>query len=167
MVVIGISDYPEEFKDYSNNIINCGNFGIIKTKGRAGGIAAYLKGRILNCCNKNTITGEDSVGGIAGVIEGSVKNCYNIGNITGNRVGGILNAGPVTGATAANCYSIGTVNASSSSVGDIIGGGNVSQNNKIINCYTKNEKFTISDLGEAFVDDAENVNGGYPVLYWE
>ena len=37
----------------------------------------------------------------------------------------------------------------------------------IINCYTKDQTFTAVYLGDAFVDDTENENGGYPMLKWE
>ena len=36
---------------------------------------------------------------------------------------------------------------------------------EIVNCYTREDTFTVSDLGDAFVDNPENVN--QPLLYWE
>ena len=158
----------EQFTDVSNTIINCGNYGNVtrETGGYCGGIVGYFNGNILNSCNKGTVSAGTNAGGIVGGIDGIVENCYNIGNIEGYRAGGILNASTTIGGNATNCYSIGTVTAQASR-GDIIGGGSNLEINKIVNCYTKNDTFTAADLGDAFVDDAENVNDGYPVLYWE
>ena len=156
----------EEFDNESHKIINCVNFGAIKSTGEyAGGMVGYFKGNILNCCNKGTIIGGKTSGGIVGTMCGSVENCYNISDIQGYRAAGILNAA-TEGANAINCYSIGTITASGSK-GDIIGGGNMLEINKIINCYTKNDNFTAEDLGNVFENDIENINGGYPILYWE
>ena len=169
----GYGGWVSPFEEYSHKIVNCTNYGnIIRCNGGnknyCGGIVGYFNGNILNCCNKAKIIGNQlSTGGIAGGIDGRVENCYNTNNIEGNRsVGGICNASSTFGANVINCYSIGTITGTAS-IGDIIGGGSNDESNKIINCYTKNDTFTAEDLGDAFVDDTENVNGGYPLLYWE
>ena len=160
------TDYPQEFDNYSHTIINCGNYGTIKSNSNyAGGIAGYLKGSILNCCNKGEITGGNSSGGIVGSIDGSVKNCYNICNVNGyTSAGGILVEGSTPGGKAINCYSTGTITATY--IGNIISNEDLKKD-KIINCYTKNDIFTAKDLGTTFENDTENINGGYPKLYWE
>ena len=162
------TNYPQEFDNYSHKIINCENFGTIKSIGLnyAGGMVEYLKGNILNCCNKGTITGEERAGGIVGSVDGSVENCYNIGDVNGDRVGGILNenSGSKIGGIAINCYSIGTVTGRNA--GNIISSEDIKKD-KIINCYTRDDNFTAENLSDLFKDDVENINGGYPILYWE
>ena len=156
----------EQFKNVSNIIMNCGNYRNVVGGSDVGGIVGYFWGKISNCCNKGNIkatANPSSAGGIASRIYGMVRNSYNKGNIEGYRAGGILNASP-TGANAINCYSIGTITAIASK-GEIIGGGNNSEINKVINCYTKANTFAAKDLGDAFVDNSENAN--QPLLYWE
>ena len=169
----GVADWPEEYKNYSHKIINCGNYGkISRNANNCGGITGYFKGDIINCFNKNDVTGTGFyASGIAGSLDGKIKNCYNIGNVKGQSfVGGIVGAcGNDQGTYIDNCYSIGNITGNTYS-DEIIGyiynnKGNVIT--KQINCYTKDDTFTAKDLGEAFVDDIENVNGGYPSLYWE
>ena len=161
----------EQFTNVTNTIINCVNYGNIIANGNyCGGIAGYFLGNILNSCNKGNVTSTGIyTGGIAGCMDGNIKNCYNLGNISGNNyVGGIKgmsDKGISDNATVVNCYSVGEINSIIANEGDIAG--YIENNPEIINCYTKNDTFTAKDLGDAFVDDTENVNGGYPLLYWE
>ena len=163
------TDYPKEFDSYFHKIINCGNYGTVKQDEtyNAGGIVGYFKGSIFNCCNKGSVSGGGTTGGIAGGIDGKVENCYNIGDIQGYRTGGILNPATTIGGSAINCYSIGTIIATTSNKGDIMGTGTSLARNEIINCYTKNDTFTEKDLGDTFKKDSEEINNGYPILYWE
>ena len=161
----------QQFAEVSNKIINCGNYGnITKENGNyCGGIVGYFNGEILNCCNKANISGnQGNVGGIAGTNDGRIINCYSIGDISGQySIGGIMGfTGSTKGGSVTNCYSIGTVSGDRA-VGDIIGAKNGIVNPEIVNCYTKDDTFTASDLGDAFKEDAENINNGYPILYWE
>ena len=167
----GISDLLDEFKNYSHIIINCANYGrITTTGGNCGGIAGFFNGNISNCCNKGEINSTVNYsGGIVGQISGSyVENCYNISKVNGRGatagiVGGRHYARP---AKMINCYSIGEIIGTGSHVGDIMG---MEEERKevIINCYTSMHTFTAADLGDAFKDDSENVNNGYPILSWE
>ena len=169
------SDWPEEYKNYFHKIINCGNYGsVTKESGNyCGGIVGFFKGDIINCCNKAEIQGVGSwTGGVVGNTAGgfTIENCYNTKNVSGNiSVGGIIGESTkLEGASnIKNCYSIGEITGTGN-VGDIDGVpeyGGVKDN--IINCKTKADIFSAEDLGDAFVDDTENVNGGYPLLYWE
>ena len=169
----GIDEWPEEYKNYSHKIINCGNYGkIMRKRGDyCGGLVGFFKGDILNCCNKGEISNNTATytGGIAGNIVGAIENCYNIKNISGkNRVGGILGS---TGSgkgerNIINCYSSGDVVGSGVYVGQIVGIIETEQTNAITNCYTKNDTFTFKDLGDAFKEDTGE-NNGYPMLKWE
>lgn len=50
-------------------------------------------------------------------------------------------------------------------IGELVGyNGTATQ---LQNSYISSDVFYAKDLGDAFVDDDENVNGGYPLLYWE
>ena len=62
-----------------------------------------------------------------------------------------------------NCYNKGEIIADSKA--EIIN--HYYKRNKIENCYSSTDTFTAVDLGDAFVDDTENKNDGYPMLYWE
>ena len=177
--IIGSSngtDWPDDFANYSNKVINCGNYGNINTNSQfCGGIAGYFKGNILNSCNKGNITSTvEQIGGIAGSVDGSVENCYNIGDVKTNKwnIGGILGvSGSTFGVQIINSYSTGNVESTvyTESIGDILGvhDRNSKEKDKIINCFGKDDTFTYKDLGDAFVEDTENENGGYPMLKWE
>ena len=39
--------------------------------------------------------------------------------------------------------------------------------NPLKNSYTKNDTFTATDLGNLYKDDTNNINNGYPILFWE
>ena len=135
------TDAPDEYTNYFNKIINCGNYGSITSlSDYCGGIVGFLKGDIQNCCNKNEITN------------------------SGNFPGGI--SGDQTLGDTINCYSLGEINGTGETVGNIVGW----EYEKIYNCYTKDDTFTAEDLGEAFKEDKEgeeSINNGYPILYWE
>lgn len=166
----GHGGWAEAFENYSHKIINCGNYGNVTREDGdyCGGIAGYFNGEISNCCNKGEIRGNGRyTGGIAGNNEKKIKNCYNIKSITGkDNVGGIL------GSTESgfgkeniiNCYSLGEI-VGSGNKGQIVGIVPTEQPKAMKNCYTTDDIFTASDLGDAFVDNPENPN--QPLLYWE
>ena len=163
----------EQFTNVSNKIINCGNYGnVTKTSGRGtcGGIVGYFKGDIYNCCNNGEINNNGRyTGGIVATADNAkIENCYNTGNVSGQfETGGILGAPNSTEVNGINCYSTGEITGTER-VGNIFGWEeNEEMQNHIFNCYTKNDTFTAADLGDAFKEDTENVNGGYPLLYWE
>ena len=165
----GTSDWPEEFKNYYQEIINCGNYGTITSTGEnCGGISGYLKGNIVSCCNKGDINGYSATGGISGNIDSSIiRNCYNISNINGRyATGGIAGAYQAyySNSSIINSYSIGEI-IGTTRVGEIVG--LEFQDSSIVNCYIKNDTFTAEDLGDAFKEDINNINEGYPILYWE
>ena len=139
-----------------------------------GGIAGVFDGNISECYNVGTIKSNGNfaaVGGIIGVNypSATITNCYNKGNINGYQfVGGIAGRthdGSGTYLTVSNCYNIGTITANknvSEIVGNVLAG-----YGKITNCYVKSQNPTAEKLGNAFVDDTKNMNGGYPILKWQ
>ena len=165
--IIGTSNGTDwkEFLDVQHTITNCANYGIINrtdSSDYVGGIAGYFKGNILNSFNLgNIVAKRNNVGGIVGEITGNANNCYNIADITGSGyVGGIT--GCLTGSLI-NCYTIANITANYY-VGTFYGYGTIATKE---NCYSKNDEFTASDLGDAFEEDTENINQGYPILKWQ
>ena len=103
------------------------------------------------------------------MIYGEIENCYNIEDVTGTKnIGGILGAADNNiESYISNCYSSGKISGEENTgniVGDIDRGYRITE---IINCYMSEDTFTAEDLGEAFKDDEENINNGYPILNWE
>ncbi len=154
----------KQFENVSNTIINCGNYGnVIKESGTyCAGIVGFFKGNILNSFNIEEINSQGaSVGGIVGEINGNIENCYNIANISGvGDVGGIT--GRLTG-NIKNCYSIANITGNYS-VGIFSG---VIHTGTVENCYSKDDEFNVSNLGNAFKEDTNNINDGYPILQWQ
>ena len=150
----------------SNSIIEkCYNTGnVIASNNYAGGIVGCLQtGTILQeCYNTGNITGNTRVGGICGEIFGQgiktyVKNTYNIGNISGTDI--------VYGISY--CWDGGTIE-NSFYLENTVNDGNDSILNEGSSYMSSNEiKQVYSTLGEAFKQDTNNINQGYPILAWQ
>lgn len=99
-------------------------------------------------------------GGIVGDINGRIINCYNTGTVNGYAsVGGIAGVlAPGTQNVFENCYSIGDENP-------LVGEND--ENASLKNNYTKKDTFSAIDLGSSYKEDKENINNGYPILFWE
>ena len=83
------------------------------------------------------VTGAKNTGGVVGVLSGYVANCYISADIQGTQnVGGIIgvDAGDSV-SNISNCYAEGSVTATSSQAGGIIG---FETKSNITNCYAKN-----------------------------
>lgn len=109
---------------------SCGIGGIV---GQLGGA-----GTIENCTNKAAVSGNYNTAGIVGRVGssgGTIRACANLGNISGgNSVGGIVGYA-YYGVTASHCYNRGSVTASVSKAGGIVGYMN-DTGAKFSNCYT-------------------------------
>ena len=142
-------------------IKNCGNVGDVTSEGhRAAGIAANISGQVAveNCYSTGTITGGGWYsGGISAYVDSpyaSVKNCYAAGSVTGSGAGAVFGKVSYSSTVVANCYYPDTL-----SVGD----------SKAVK-VTEQQLKTLDSaaaLGEAFMQDAKSVNGGYPILTWQ
>ena len=118
-----------------------------KVNGNAGGIAGFSLGStvIENCFVEGSVVsiGGGDAGGIIGVGGGTskVSNCGFTGSVAssyrGVSAGGIVGA-LLTGATAENCYSNGSVSSVADSTGHGAGGiaGAMSGNSVIRNCHS-------------------------------
>ena len=147
---------------YNNVLEKCYNAGDINGNSAVGGILGTNQGETSSCYNKGNVSGGNMVGGIVGNNQGILNNSYNIRNISGNvaYVGGI--AGQNDGGSIKNTYSLeGTCT-------NIIGS---NLNNGIIETSEikaeQDMKVLATILGDAFEEDEENLNNGYPVLKWQ
>lgn len=129
-----------------SSIINCSNFGTVTSNNQAGGIVGKARANaettISNCINNGTITVTDNTsnngvaGGIAGMAGVNILSSTNDGTINGtSQVGGIVGAFIYGGTTVDACHNFGSVNASKSIVGGIVGYSyNAVDDGSIINC---------------------------------
>lgn len=101
---------------------------------------------LLKCQNKGNVTGNDYVGGIGGdfalnfsggnntVDRVVLRQSCSDGKVKGNNyVGGVLGS---SGASVNTCYSINTIEATTTAVGGIVGMMNVGYMSRIANCYS-------------------------------
>lgn len=175
---------------------NCYNGAALQVEDGAwssGGIVGGGNGgKVSNCYNTGIIKGYNNVGGVIGFADGkiTINNCYNTGmvNFGGFYSGGL--AGFVSDATVSTCYSIGSVTDDFSAYAVI---GTTDPTSIISNCYYCKEKSGITDEtagvtkkseadmkdasftallnGDqnpvAWVNDALNINEGFPILAWQ
>ena len=158
----------------AGTIENCSFSGTVSAKGNyAGGIigATNVSSTVTvsGCVNNANVEASNSAGGIIGYVpkktNTTIINCYNTGAISNAKYIGTIAAYLYKPATAKveNCYSI-------NSTADIYA---YPQDNgaKSTNCYKDGlkdgVKITAEDLGDAFVEDSDNINGGYPILAWQ
>ena len=164
--------------------------GISGSSGEKEILNCYNKADIYG---ESLLTGNNSVyvGGITGA-SNKIYNCYNKGNVNG--VGRIAIVGGIVGekyrGELANTYNIGNVGGRATYESYFAGisgrlmGSNLSD---ITNSYCKkditysvwrpmstngvieeeNIKSMSSTLGEAYTDDVNNINEGYPILKWQ
>lgn len=185
------SSYVGGIVGYLNggSVINCSNQGTITgSSDQNGGVVGYTGGTCLidGCYNKGTVSGASRIGGVVGEQYSSVtvSNCYNKGGVTGSTSA----AGGVVGysrAAVSNCYhAVGTISGSGTK-GAIIG--HMYSSGSITNCYYEvvqglngvgnttggtglsdvQMQAAASSLGNYYEADSNNINGGYPILYWQ
>ncbi len=143
------------FNAASCTISNCANTASV-TGTYAGGILGYStkKETIENCYNTGAVKGSSRSSGIAGQLSsGKITNCYSIGEITGNgNIGGIY---CFSSAAITNCYYTSPETQNK-------GYGSASGEEKIDSPDGLKDK-----LGNAFIEDENNINNGYPILAWQ
>lgn len=106
--------------------------GSVSGKEAVGGIVGWMhKGTLRNCINNAAINGTTNVGGLVGftgyvsaeiskIGDSSIENCFNLGtvNASGSSVGGIIGYGH---AIIKNCANLAAVNGNGSHIGGIAG----------------------------------------------
>ena len=159
----------------SGYIENCYNTGNISGYSLAGGIAGgILQGEIKDCYNIGNISVNSSkAGGISGYI-----HYYSQGTVGYTKINNTYSTGIVTGNSEIGA-SIGTVTKEESILqadnnyaltqNDLPAiGGNITNANVKAELKTSEElKQLANTLGEAFKEDTENINNGYPILQWQ
>lgn len=180
---------------FTGKIVNCSFKGSVesgKSGANIGGIAGHIgnsgASEMTNCANFANVSAINAKGGCAGGIAGYIKNtkivnCYNSGSVESvtNRAGGI--GGNFQNASSAeNCYNIGAVSGGDKAK-ELFSFAN--NKNKVKNCYSKDiskafgsaytnaencgsiDEDILNNLGSAFTEDSNNINGGYPILKWQ
>ena len=177
---------------YQNSkILNCYNSSNISaTDNYIGGIAGYIRNGVIleNCYNTGNVISfnMNDIGGIVGENNNStIKNCYNTGLIEGNYVGGISGSAS-SNTTIENCYNVGILKASTLALSincahsllaifknnyyleNTVNGSNDLYAYEECKAMNSQElKGVYVTLGNAFKEDANNINNGYPILSWQ
>ena len=136
------------------------NSGEVYTKGDdCGGVAGklYIDCTMKDCYNKGKVNAEgDYIGGVVGHNqESSMENCYNIGQVSGENAIEINSVvGRINRCIVNNCYAIEGEYAVETVEG--------------IKVLSSEELKNASGLlKDKFKEDVNNINGGYPILYWQ
>lgn len=169
------------------NVKNCYNLGDLyienpNTNDRGGGICGdiYTELAIENCYNLGKININTSqTGGILGVIgkdNYKIMNCYNSGKIA-NKGGGIAGWNYDHKGTMSSCFyqkgvangGVGSFYKSSIKNQDLPGEAEVleeSQMPKVIDAI-QNQIEVDGQMIDVWKEDTNNINNGYPILYWQ
>lgn len=181
--------YVGGFIGYSQaQIENSVNKASVSGNNYAGGLVGlnYLMGNIIDSINNGkVIVSEENAGGIVGLNNGSISNCYNKGEIDSSQTDS-LTIGGICGQNGSESYIYTSYNVGKIKNKNYAGGVVGADFGTISNCFCLNtclEKDTndtdykkteeemknniISDLGDGFKKDENNVNSGYPILSWE
>ena len=173
----------------SGTISNCYNIAIINGESSAGGIAGENYGAISECYNSGDIyVDTTNAGGISGInTNGTISNCYNIATVTGTMtvVGGIVGNMSGDDAKISNSYNIGIITSVPGTGGGIVAAfqGGILENNYTLENIINNSNGYITSgisiknseelmglaniLGNAFKEDTNDINNGYPILNWQ
>ena len=157
------------------NVEGCYNTGNIYGYCLSGGIVGgMLQGEIKNCYNTGNIKVDYAkAGGISGYIHYSsgatigytrIINTYSVGKVIGQTEIGAsigVNSDNKSIAQASNNYALNQNNLPA------IGGEVISENVKADLKTSEELKQLANTLGEAFKEDTENINNGYPILQWQ
>ena len=186
-----ISAWVDNSKFY--NIYNAGNVSAIGEQFAAGLLGYTGRTIIRNCYNYGKISGDNESGGIVGGFQSlEIQNCYNLGQISSWNAGGIV--GQLFDPTSPKIYS--SYNSGTVSGGGIVGNvyENTNNNFKLSgNYYLKDSAnyggrtndtdfntgaeplsadempsvISVINGDNAFVEDTNNINNGYPILKWQ
>lgn len=178
----------------TQQINGCYNIGNITSQtGNAGGIASINTSgfRITNCYNAGNITSQtESTGGITANSGGIVNQCYNMGKISSTKdTGGIIGYFGNKASCTKCYYETGTADYGIASRYSDLGCTQTTREEIIskiqeLDIYkediyhannllpiqlwqTDNDKLNLINEDNAFVEDKQNTNHGYPILAWQ
>lgn len=125
-----------------------------------------MSSQIINCYNTGSIEAIRPAGISGQSIQKSiVKNCYNIGNVT--KVEGYTHVDYSHYGIVAvlrdedeinNCYYLN---------GSVNNGIDIDECECVINKTSEELKLLYSVLGKSFREDTDNINNGYPILFYQ
>ena len=179
----------------SNIIKNCYSLSSINGSNSQfiGGIVGYFGNsvsKLKNCYNYGNLIGGYHTGGIVGGLQGSIEHSYNIGKINSTLGGGIVGQLYVySNPKIYYSYNYGKINSGGGVIGQIYGSdntysinGNYYLNDSASNgIYNYSSSTNVEPLSQeempsvisvingdnAFVEDTNNINNGYPILKWQ
>ncbi len=170
----GIVAHTEE----NTQVWNCCNFGNVSAqRSIAGGIVGNSGGDIHNSYNAGKVYGGNSsssgsVGGILGYTNtvSKIQGCYNIGDVqadgTGAKVGAIAgNASTGSYNTKKESTFKDCVYVAKDGLNGV--GSDSSQWEGITGGSAEELKAMTLSPGEAYIEDTDNTNDGYPILRWQ
>ena len=195
-IVIGKDCVSGIVARFNGAVKNCYNAGNISASGQfAGGIVGYLNGSssmaaVYNSYNYGVISANREAAGIAGGSQAKIGNTYNLGNINGATSGGIAGQYYTPSSPQVyNSYNSGKITTGGGILGEVYTGydSNLIRNNYFlegtatyglynVSSNTGTETLSkdkmpsvISVINEdnAFVEDTNNINNGYPILKWQ
>ena len=184
----GVTGYNSQ-----GDIIQCYNNIAISGDKMVGGISGEnQRGNINLCYNLGNITTtikeDEYAGGISGGnMNGSILNSYNTGNITCYRGAGITGYS-TNDSSIQNCYNIGQIISEFKVYAAIVAYTNRNEitllnNYYLENCINGTNDITVingitpiateelkniaSKLGDAYKEDTNHINNGFPILSWQ
>ena len=144
-------------------IVNVYNAGDVSVNIEAAGIAGGLQGTLENSYNIGKVSGDTSSGGIVGQIYTKtlpeIKNSYNVGKSSGGGLVGIM-YGDYEYKLGNNYYLKSTADYGFYSL----------KSNEGAEPLTKDKMPSVISVingDNAFVEDINNINNGYPILKWQ
>jgi putative cell wall-binding protein len=157
------------------SVDQCVNHGDVSANGNnVGGISGYVQKPVSSCYNTGTILGKISdsntgIGGIAGYVDNSqVTNCYNIGLVSCSADAAATRIGSIIGIWASNLSSKGNYYLQNDAVSGI---GFCTHEDKAPDATESKTvdqmKALAPILGDPYVADTDQINGGYPILAWQ
>ena len=171
--IIGTNAYYTSIDACFNSGKIDANSGNQNNNSNVGGIIGLNMSSVSNCYNIGEIIGKfNNAGGIIGLNRGILKNSYNAGNVdsTQSIIGSVVGNNNEFFDSTTNMTYTGTIDncyALEGSTNKLFG-----ENTSVINenCSFKNSdelKSLYNILGNTFREDLENVNNGYPILFWQ
>ncbi len=157
------------------SVDQCVNDGDVSAdENNVGGLSGYASKPVSNCYNTGTVLGKKNdnttgIGGIAGYVTNSqVTNCYNIGSVTCSADAASTRIGSVAGIWASDLSSAGNYYLQHEAVSGI---GFCTHEDKAPDATESKTidelKALASILGDPYVADTDQINGGYPILAWQ
>ena len=170
---------------------NCGNQATVSGGSNVGGVVGYANGtcEVSGCYNAGAVSGTTGyIGGVVGYVWGTttITESYNTGTVTGPAtVGGVAGGHQAKQTSCVNCYNAGTIvdsTGNNNNIGAVLG----ASKGTMTNCYyltgsytqaggtkapqtgaTETDSISAENLGDAFMEDKDDINNGYPVLTWQ